>query len=242
MQAGEGHCDTVVDHAQPVPRLRKGPTVSTSSTNEAWLTGGIAPVGTSLRLLAVDGGPGVEAILIDWISGALVATARVGTEDAGAGSLHGHRVWVQAPTPQGGVRIVEMTAEASATPGTLTLTGIAVIVDEPRRAAPRVADRRPAMLSGPALTGPAGPVRGLTVDLSRTGARLLLDSPTDLHVGDRLEIVLGADTAAPVRTPARVARLGPGSAELAVAFVDLPVDQGTRLDRQVLARVAQSAI
>ncbi len=193
--------------------------------------------GSLVTLLGVDGGPGFEGRMLGSKSGPTggLESAAVSTEEAAVSLLDGQRVWVQMPTAQGGVRIVEMLA-ARASAGQLDLTMIAVLVDEGRRRAPRIPDSEPAKVSRVGTE-----VTGRTVDLSRTGARILLDEPVALRLDERLDLVLGADTALPLRTQARVSRVGPMSGEVAVAFVVISTDTSTRLDRKVLTRVAELA-
>lgn len=197
---------------------------------------GGAASGSLVTLLGVAGGPGFEGRMLGWEPGPTggMESAAVSTEAAAVSFLDGQRVWAQMPVPEGGIRIVEMHAARGASAGQLDLTMIAVLVDEGRRRAPRIADREPATVSGVGTE-----VTGRTVDLSRTGARILLDEPVALRPGERLDLVLGADTARPLRTQARVSRVDPTSGEVAVEFVDISTDTSTRLDRKVLTRVAE---
>ncbi len=104
--------------------------------------------GSDAVVLPVRDAPQRRAVVREWHAGpaGLVVTADLSMEAAHVAELVGQRVWVRASSPDGGARVIEGVAAATADER-LHLTGVVALAVETRRAAPRASTRAPVRIS-----------------------------------------------------------------------------------------------
>ncbi|MBC3763017.1 PilZ domain-containing protein [Quadrisphaera oryzae] len=199
----------------------------------------VPPVGGPVRLLPISGGPEQRGTLSDWSTSpaGLVATAVVTLDDAGAASLADEPVWAHLQTAGGAAVVLEAVAEGTAVDGELMLTGVLALATEQQRAEPRADIARRAQLRGRVAAA------ARTIDLSRTGARVVLATDAALaNLGaaadDEVELVVEVDAEETVTAAARVVRVDAERAEVALSFIDLADADATRIERAVLGRIS----
>nr|WP_255480494.1 PilZ domain-containing protein [Quadrisphaera sp. RL12-1S] len=117
------------------------------------------------------------------------------------------------------------------------LTGVLALATEQQRAEPRADIARRAQLRGRVAAA------ARTIDLSRTGARVVLATDAALaNLGaaadDEVELVVEVDAEETVTAAARVVRVDAERAEVALSFIDLADADATRIERAVLGRIS----
>ncbi|WP_170131409.1 PilZ domain-containing protein [Quadrisphaera granulorum] len=199
----------------------------------------VPPLGGPVRLLPISGGPEQRGTLSDWSTSpaGLVATAVVTLDDAGAASLADEPVWAHLQSARGAAVVLEAVAEGTAIAGELLLTGVLALATEQQRAEPRADIARRAQLRGRVAAA------ARTIDLSRTGARVVLATDAALanfgaSADDHVELVVEVDAHETVVASARVVRVDAQRSEVALSFIDLPDADATRIERAVLGQIS----
>ncbi|MGQ7296886.1 PilZ domain-containing protein [Quadrisphaera sp. KR29] len=200
----------------------------------------VPPVGGPVRLLPITGGPEQRGTLSDWSTSpaGLVATAVVTLDDpASAAALADQPVWAHLHSAGGAAVVLEAVAEGTAVGGELLLTGVLALATEQQRAEPRADIARRAQLRGRVAAA------ARTIDLSRTGARVVLATDAALanlgaSADDTLELVVEVGAEETVTAAARVVRVDAERSEVALTFVDLSDADATRIERAVLGKIS----
>lgn len=204
-------------------------------------TSQVPPVGAAVRLLPISGGPEHLGRLDDWSTSpaGLVATAVVSLGEASAAELTDAPVWAHVALSSGAALVIEAVVEGSAVPGEVLLTGVLALATEHQRAEPRADLARRAQLRGRVAAA------ARTIDLSRTGARVVLATDAALaNLGgtgladSELEVVVEVADERTVTTRAEVVRVDPERAELALRFIDLSESDAASIERAVLGELS----
>jgi hypothetical protein len=192
-----------------------------------------------VRLLPISGGPEHLGRLDDWSTSpaGLVATAVVALDEASAAELTDAPVWAHVALGSGAALVIEAVVEGTSTPGEVLLTGVLALATEHQRAEPRADLARRAQLRGRVAAA------ARTIDLSRTGARVVLATDAALanfgaSADDRVELVVEVDAEETVVAAARVVRVDAERSEVALSFIDLSEKDATRIERAVLGQIS----
>jgi PilZ domain len=192
--------------------------------------------GTPVSLLSHNDGRPFAATVQTWMNSdsALVVIARVAAETDAVRELADQRVWMTVPENQRGFTVFSGLAQpADAT--SLDITGVALLVHEPRRDAARALTT--AQVSISAQDRSPRQLRG--VDLARGGVRVALTSLTELLLGDQVTLDVHLEDGMSVPATGQVIRVDEQVREAVVRFDELPTDLGTHIDRYVLLQMAQ---
>lgn len=228
--------------ADPVPVLTGGSDIGETEATEPF-PAEVPAAGSDVSLLPADD-PGVAILgtLLSWSASPtlLVITATVELDDPLDAALVRARVWVSARTESGTLVVVTALANCSAGSRIVDLTGVQALAREPRRRAVRAPVTRPASVSA------GGHLRhARTLDLSRSGCRVLLDQPeavgTSLTEGVEVAVTIDLDEATVVRAPGQVVRIDHDAGQVMVRFLDLDAADGARVDSLVFTSLVRSA-
>lgn len=165
----------------------------------------------------------------------MVVTARVRVPPTDAQALDGLTVWLSARTAGTGCVVVLSALAVRRPSGQLSVTGVADLVLETRRAGPRARLHADVTLT---LAGAPAPDRlwtGSLVDLSRDGCRVRMDGRLDVAADRRVRLDLRLRDGRMLRAGGRVLRTDGAARELVVAFDDLSQADLGRLDFEVLS-------
>ena len=215
---------------------------SASSTGEQPAGATAQPAGsdvpapdTEVLLLPVEAAPGRVGRVRSWLTSpnGLVVTCHVGTSPETVDALAGVRVYASARTAESQALAVFEAVAQPVRDDVLTLTGVARLALEPRRAAVRVPVVRPATVS----TG-EGTLRVRTLDLSRGGARVELQPGETLPTEQPLDLALELDPDTQVQLSAQVARVDEDAAQASLRFLHVRGEDAEQIERAVLRRLS----
>ena len=196
--------------------------------------------GEQIRLLPVIGGRLLHGTVLAVPGDGLrvESGARVRVLPRVTGSMDGLRVWViSGVSEQAAVTVFQGRLLLTPQLGEVHLTDLALLADEPRRAALRAAARRPVLLLQPGKVS-----SGTTsLDLSSTGCRVNVPDGQKLATGQVLQVAVDLDTGSSVWADGQVVWVDDDAQVAALRFTRVdPADQ-ERLDRGVLAALSPRA-
>lgn len=192
------------------------------------------PAGTIVTVLSHADGQPVAATVQTWSAGdeGLVISARLTVGAAAVARLADHRVWVSLTHDAPGFTVFGGIAHAAGD-DSLDVTGVAPLVREARRTAPRAAATTRVMVTTPSLR--THDLRA--VDLGRGGVRVSLQEPAELTAGERVTVEVHLEDGATVLAGGQVARVDEAAGQAVVRFDELANAEGSRLDRFALLRL-----
>ncbi len=203
----------------------------------------VPPTGSTVRLLPISGGAEQRGRLADWSTSpaGLVATAVVELDDAAASALTDEPVWAHLESQDGAAVVLEAVVEGTALGGQVLLTGVLALATEHRRTEPRAEMARRAQLRGRVAAA------ARTIDLSRTGARVILATDAALVslggaglADEEIELVVEVADERTVTARAEVVRVDSSRAELALRFIDLSEADAQSIERAVLGELSSA--
>lgn len=200
-------------------------------------TSGTPAPGTRVALLSQNDGRPYAATVQTWMdsSTALVVSTRVAADADAVQRLAAQPVWMSIPENDRGFTVFSGVAEpAGAT--SLDITGVALLLREPRRAAARVPTDATVSILAPDL--PSRQLRG--VDLGRGGVRVALSEETDLTVGEQVNVDVHLEDGTSVPATGRVTRVDEQIGQAVVRFDDLAADPAAQINRYVLLQLTHS--
>lgn len=196
--------------------------------------------GEQIRLLPMIGGRLLHGTVLAVPGDGLPvgSGARVRVLPRVTGSMEGLRVWViSGVSEQAAVTVFQARLLLAPQLGEVELADLALLADEPRRAALRGAARRPVLLLQPGKVS-----SGTTsLDLSSTGCRVTVPDGQKLTTGQVLQVAVDLDTGSSVWADGQVVWVDDDAHVAALRFTRVdPADQ-ERLDRGVLAALSPRA-
>ena len=199
---------------------------------------GAPSAGSTVTLLSQSRGMSYDATVQSWDSGdaGLVVSTRVEVGTEAVRELADHRVWVSAPIGPQGMTVFGGIAHPAGS-SALDITGVVPLIREQRRRSPRAA--APVDVTVAAPERPTHTLQAL--DLSRGGVRVILRQPSELIVGEHVEVEVRLEDGSAVPATGQVTRVDEHAGYAVVRFDDLPSDRRDHLDRFVLFRLTHSA-
>jgi hypothetical protein len=189
--------------------------------------------GSSVTLLSQEDGSPYSATVMTWANSAesLVVSARVVVGPDAVRHLADGRVWVSVPE-SGGFTMFGGVARFAG-PTSLDITGVFVLLHEPRRTFARTPAENKLTIS----VGDREPRQLRAVDLSRGGVRLALSNPTDLTLGEKVTVEVHLNDGTSIAASGAVTRIDERAGRATVRFDELPTEDGVRLDMFVLLQL-----
>jgi hypothetical protein len=195
---------------------------------------GVPAVGTPATLLSLETDAHYHATVASWVGtdAGLVISARLTVTIEEAETLAGQRVLVSVREKPSGFTVFSGLARPDQS-ATLDISGIATLIRERRRA-----DLRGLAKGHVRISTDGRPVPGLqAVDLSRSGVRVSLATPSALRLGNHVVVEVNLGYGAPFMANGEVTRVDDNAGHAVVRFDDLSAEDGTLIDRFVLLQL-----